>query len=340
MRYGIAVSSPTNDNHDPLDDCEWPPARDLFRRLGYEPLPPAVLDDFQLPGRLWEFIYAMAGRRIYLCHTDHVSDPDLYAWLHDEWLEQELADSPSEPEENPYVDMTDFGNGLDPIIWLRYFATEEQALAFAAEHNLPSIPAHEDPPWDRDRWLPMPPGVSEESDDEDPEESPDPLGLQKVDEAIHAEKQEEEMAAFTGGEPPEGWQRPVDQLRQTGITLLPPDELTDETVTAKLWELLHNLACRGFYVLNTDHLSDRELYAGLWHHGLREEALLPGRSRTGGWFHDFIGSGSEEDIELWLRYYATEEERAEHAKEWPEAPLPPRVKPPHNRDWRLPKGPF
>ena len=33
---------------DPFDDCEWLPARGLFRKLGFAPLPPAVLDDFQL----------------------------------------------------------------------------------------------------------------------------------------------------------------------------------------------------------------------------------------------------------------------------------------------------
>ena len=40
-----------------------------------------------------------------------------------------------------------------------------------------------------------------------------------------------------------------------------------------------NLALRGFYVLHTDHLSDRELYAELWERGLRDPAHLPGRGR-------------------------------------------------------------
>jgi uncharacterized protein len=40
------------DLRDPFDDCEWLPARDLFRKLGFAPLPPSALDDFQLRGRL------------------------------------------------------------------------------------------------------------------------------------------------------------------------------------------------------------------------------------------------------------------------------------------------
>lgn len=151
----------------------------------------------------------------------------------------------------------------------------------------------------------------------------------------------DEQRALTGGEGCEGWQRPMDQLQRTGAAPIPPAELTDETLPAKLWELLHHLACRSFYVLHTDHLSDRELYAALWNCGLRDDALMPGkRSRTGGWFHDFIGSGSEEDNQVSLRFYATDDERAEHAQDWPDDPLPPREKPPFNRDWRVPKGPF
>lgn len=92
------MSDPKPDLLDPFDDCEWLPARDLFQRLGYEPLPPSALDDFQLPGRLWEFICAMAGRRFYLHYTDHLSDQELYAWLHEHWLGEEVADIPPDAE--------------------------------------------------------------------------------------------------------------------------------------------------------------------------------------------------------------------------------------------------
>ena len=45
-------------------------------------------------------------------------------------------------------------------------------------------------------------------------------------------------------------------------------------------------------------------------------------------------------MRLWLRFYASDEERARHAAEWPKDAIPPKEKPPVNRDWRLPKGPF
>lgn len=336
-----------SESTDPVDDAKRPTARELFLRLGFEPLASEAVDEFQLRGRLWEFIYALAGQHIYLDHTDHLTDLDLYTWLADDWLDEADAGESPDTEQDCYLDASDFGNGLDPIIWLRYFATEPERKAFAAEHHSKVLPPHEDPPCDRDRWLPEPPGLVEdlaEEDplpfDDDPGDEADPLGLEKADAEIRAERERQQQLTRSGDEAAEGWQRPLDQLQRTGVSLLPPDELTDETITAKLWELLHNLACQSFYVLNTNHLSDRELYGALWAHGLRDEALLPGRSRTSGWFHDCIGSGSEEHIQLWLRFYATDEERAEHAKEWPENPMPPRQQPLFNRDWRLPKGPF
>ncbi|MPN03686.1 hypothetical protein SDC9_150918 [bioreactor metagenome] len=198
-----------------------------------------------------------------------------------------------------------------------------------------------------DPSLPMESPEADADDEDDlPESSSDPLGLAAVDREIRAQKgsidpEDDEIdddlddPAFD-----ENWERPRDVLRREGVRMLPPDELTDESVPGHLWELLHNLACRGFYVQHTDHLTDRELYAEIWEHGLTDLSLLPGRCQTGGWFHDVIGSGGQEDEEIYLSYYANEQQRREHAAEYPEQPLPPRKSPVTRRDWRLPKGPF
>jgi hypothetical protein len=50
--------------------------------------------------------------------------------------------------------------------------------------------------------------------------------------------------------------------------------------------------------------------------------------------------GGEEDQQLWLKYYATDQERARHAAEWPKDTIPAKAQPLYQRDWRLPKGPF
>lgn len=335
---------------DPFDDCDWLPARELYGKLGFNPPPPSMVDDFQLRGRLWEFIYALAGRRFYLHRSDHLNDQQLYQWLFHKWFEEKVADIPFAAEWNCHVGVLDIENDNEPDrqIYLRYFASEKERLEWAALNPRKKLPPRQAAPNDRDRWLPEPPGFPEtnenekmffEDDEVDPHVS-DPLGLEAVDAEIAAQKEQLRPAEMAEKQPAEDWQRPVDKMRRAGLTCLPPPELTNETLGAKLWELLHNLALQGFYVSHTDHLSDREVYGELWTHGLRDEALLPGKCKNGGWFHDFLGSWTDADMELWLRYYATDEERTKHAKEYPEDKIPSKEKPLFNRDWRLPKGPF
>ena len=53
---------------------------------------------------------------------------------------------------------------------------------------------------------------------------------------------------------------------------------------------------------------------------------------------DLVGSGSEEDIANYLRYYADESTRRDWAREFPDLVLPPHEQPPYDRDRRLPRS--
>ncbi len=344
---------------DPAEDCEERTPREILARYGFTPFAPSELSDLQLRGRLWELLYAAAARRFFFCFTDHLSDRELYTALWEQWLDEPTADIPLEAETNTTLFVSELNaNGMTHAeIWLRYYAEEADRVPMSPGEI---IPPHEDLPYDRDRHLPLRPVPLEAhsgwlpGDDDAVEESesnePDPLGLADVDREIAAAKAESSpneisppplldptLEAHLRACEPENWTPPAEQLTRKNIPLLPPAEITDETLTPILWELLHNLSLQGFYVLHTDHFIDRELYAELWERGLRDPCHLPGRNPRGGWFHDFLGSWGDEQMQLWLRYYATDEERAKHAKEYK---LPPKEKPPCNRDWRLPKGPF
>ena len=349
---------------DPAEDCAWCSPRTILARHGYTPLPPAELTDHQLPGRLWELLYAAAARRFFFHQTDHLSDREFYSLLWDQWLDEPTADIPLEAETNTHLNLSELNaNGLThEEIWLRYYAREDDRELWLNDDPNFIFPPHEDPPFDRDRFLPTPPIPLEahagwlpgddEPDEESKSDESDPLGLAAVDGEIAAAKKESSPDAPPSVPPnpaleemlrarePKNWTPPAQQLAAQNIPLLPPAEITDETLTPILWELLHNLSLQGFYVLHTDHLSDRELYAELWERGLRDPAHLPGRNPRGGWFHDFLGSWGDAQMQLWLRYYATDDERAKHAKEYPKDKLPPKEKPASHRDWRLPKGPF
>jgi hypothetical protein len=125
------------------------------------------------------------------------------------------------------------------------------------------------------------------------------------------------------------------RLIQLGVEMIPPVELDDTKLHAKLQEVLYALAAMRCFLHNTDHLSDRELYTWLWSDGLRQET--PDLSQLGGaWHMSPIGSGADEDVAIFLKYYASEEERRRWNVDFPNDPLPPHCALPHHRDKNLP----
>ena len=191
----------------------------------------------------------------------------------------------------------------------------------------------------------------------------DPLGLEMVDLEIHIERLHREIADVTGGNmvngrigdcdprveeaflehvlalETHGFVCPFDALTRDGHKLSAPENLDDAALTARLLELIHDLAARRLFLHSTDHLSDRELYAWLWSDGLREELMGFGLP-MGNCHLDVLGACREEDIILQLRYYADEEERARWAADFPDFPMPPREKPPFDRDRHLLQASF
>ena len=132
------------------------------------------------------------------------------------------------------------------------------------------------------------------------------------------------------------WTTHFDELTETGLVLPAPEALDDAQLSAKLVELIQGMAMRHCYLYNTDHLSDRELYEELWHEALREEGPRMPVDDYSAWHIDLVSSGSDEDIEAWLRYYADEEARRHWAEEWPDDPMPEHEDPPYDRDRHLP----
>ena len=129
-------------------------------------------------------------------------------------------------------------------------------------------------------------------------------------------------------------------LENSGVEVPPPDQLGDENLTLKLKEIINRMASLGAYLLHTDHLSDRALYQYLYHDGLREEAVLFPENPSYAYMIDLTGSGSEEDNQIYLKYYADEQYRKQWANDWPDDQLPDHEAPPFDRDRFLPQSPI
>ncbi len=176
---------------------------------------------------------------------------------------------------------------------------------------------------------------------------PDPLNLKRIDREIKIAQMKEEAAAIGEFFPDEIWdliyrfeQAPVTTefllLLEAGVELPEPDELDDDALTAKLWEVIENLASRRVYLSCTDHLSDRELYTALMtdvlHDGRPDVEPTPGEVFE----IDLLGGCSEEDLQLYFRYYVEEDDRAVWGPDY--ADMPQHEEPPFDRDRWLPRG--
>ncbi|MDA0803519.1 MAG: hypothetical protein O2819_07180 [Planctomycetota bacterium] len=109
--------------------------------IGYEPVEPEELDDGAIPAALGELIKHMATIGVYLMHTDHLTDRELYTRLVDSILEEQIRDLPPSPEVVEWVDMSmsSFPDGDD--VYLSVYATDEERREQAdADPTMPMPP--------------------------------------------------------------------------------------------------------------------------------------------------------------------------------------------------------
>lgn len=129
-------------------------------------------------------------------------------------------------------------------------------------------------------------------------------------------------------------------LENSGMEVPAPHTLDKDALRLKLKEIIDHMASLGAYLLHTNHLSDRDLYVYLYHDGLREEAVLFPENPSYAYMIDLTGSGSEEDNQTYLRYYADEEHRRQWEHDWPNDTIPEHENAPFDRDRFLPQSPL
>jgi len=138
-------------------DAETAPTTTLVDELnaiGVERPEPEGLDDAALHQALWQVILALGTLRVYLDGTDHLSDRELYTKLLRETLPEEMEALDSDDNTACRIDILG-GWSLEGVaLFLKYYADEEEREHW--RRDIPDMPEHEDPPYDRDRRLPQP----------------------------------------------------------------------------------------------------------------------------------------------------------------------------------------
>ena len=110
------------------------------------------------------------------------------------------------------------------------------------------------------------------------------------------------------------------------LSLSPPDRLSDDELSQALENVIAKFFEKKLILDFTDHLSDRELYTLIY------RDILPSREKNlrqrNGYIHWDCSCG---DDEVWLRFYASDDEREQYQECTGEF-LPPKEVPPHYRD--------
>lgn len=148
-------------------EFETAPSTNNFQQLteaGLELPEPDATHDEELTSKLWEVIGGLARIRVFISHTDHLSDRELYNVLWRDVLRDEIPMLPDHPGSEWHVDLLGSGSATHINLYLKYYADEDWRQEWLADFPDCDLPAHENPPDDRDRHLPQP-------DDESPSEA-------------------------------------------------------------------------------------------------------------------------------------------------------------------------
>ena len=125
---------------------------------------------------------------------------------------------------------------------------------------------------------------------------------------------------------------PIYRWFEPELRIPAPEALADEKITQVLGDVIEKLFEKNIILDFTAHLSDRELYTLIY------RGILPSREKNLKCRNSFVHwdcSGGDSDI--WLRYYASDDDREQWSDYFDEL-LPPKQIPRHYRD--LPQSPF
>lgn len=153
-----------------MEEAGWSRPEDLLAEGGVEITPPGDVSDEDMPQKLRELVHAMALHNMFLENTDHLSDRELYTKLVQDHLHEETMLGPRKPVRgfNFIIDMVGSGSDEHTALLFRYYLEGEMRESWLMDMPDEDWPEKEDPPYDRDRFLPKPDWTPVDWDEDEP----------------------------------------------------------------------------------------------------------------------------------------------------------------------------
>jgi hypothetical protein len=129
--------------------------REWFARRGWRFPAPETLRGAPVAAELWRLIRALGEARVFLEHTDHLNDAELYARLWHDVLgadDAEDGDAPRSATEAWHWDLAEAGG--HETDWLTYYADDDEREEWRESFPGVTLPAHRPLPHQRDHRLP------------------------------------------------------------------------------------------------------------------------------------------------------------------------------------------
>lgn len=112
--------------------------------------------DLQISEKLWSLLDALAGMRIFVTNTDHLSERQLYELLTTIYIERSVAQIPMDHYMACIIDIVGSDIDENPGDWLRYYASSRERMEWAKQNAGKYLPAVEKLPYSREDRLPSP----------------------------------------------------------------------------------------------------------------------------------------------------------------------------------------
>jgi hypothetical protein len=114
---------------------------------------PDAVADADIRTKLWEVLAGLAAVRVYIDHTDHLDDRQLYAELWHKVLREETP-AVDEIGFNTHAPLLVNGDEAELSTYLKYYADDGERESWRNDAPNLEIPPPEDPPYNRDALLP------------------------------------------------------------------------------------------------------------------------------------------------------------------------------------------